>query len=111
MTERFLTSGDAACVLDVTVRGVRWLVQRGELRCAGTTLAGLRLFLQRDVEALVMARARRRLPALSDLRPRMVKAGLPMGQLRLPMMQKAKVVLPQGEVKVSKLRGEKRRVA
>lgn len=107
-----LTTGDVARLLGVTPNGVRWLERTGQIRCQ-RTLGGRRLFHPREVEALVVARARRRHPLLVDVRPRMARAAL--GQLTLPLRldrrKQAKEVLHLGEVKVVAFRRKRGNVA
>lgn len=107
-----MSTGDVARVLAITRNGVRWLERTGVLRCE-RTLGGRRVFRLRDVEQLVVARARRNHPALAAVRPRMARAAL--GQLTLPMAlrraKKAKDVLHQGEANVVAFRRKRGHVA
>ena len=57
--ERYLSANDAACILDVTAQSVHVMARRGELRVAGTTESGIRLFRREDVESLAQQRAAR----------------------------------------------------
>jgi hypothetical protein len=54
--ERWLTTADAARMLDLTADGVRWLARQGRLPYERTP-AGQRLFLQADVLNAVQHRA------------------------------------------------------
>jgi DNA-binding transcriptional MerR regulator len=57
--ERYLSANDAARILNVTAQSVHVMVRRGELRVAGTTESGIRLFRREDVESLAQQRAAR----------------------------------------------------
>ena len=57
---QWLTTADAACVLERTVHGVRWLARTGQLPYESTG-SGQRLFRLADVLRLVDQRARARL--------------------------------------------------
>lgn len=55
--ERYLSANDAARILSVTAQSVHVMVRRGELRVAGETESGIRLFRRTDVETLATERA------------------------------------------------------
>lgn len=55
--ERYLSANDAARILKVTAQSVHVMVRRGELRVAGETESGIRLFQRGDVESLAAVRA------------------------------------------------------
>lgn len=55
--ERLLSVADASRVLNVTPGAVRLMVRRGELRAAGITEGGIRLFRRAEVERLARRRA------------------------------------------------------
>lgn len=57
--ERYLSANDAARILNVTTQTVHIMVQRGDLRVAGKTESGIRLFTRDDVEELAAIRAAR----------------------------------------------------
>lgn len=105
-----LEVGEAARMLQVSTEGVRGLVRSGDLRCTARTHRGVRLFHQGDVEALVLARSRRA-ARLDTMRPRMVKAGIPMGQLRLPIAVRAKVPVEDPQPKDPQMSRKSRYVA
>ena len=53
----FLSTADAAHMLNLTPATVRLLAQRGTLRVAAMTEGGMRLFMRDDVKRLVTERA------------------------------------------------------
>lgn len=55
--ERYLSANDAARILNVTAQSVHVMVRRGDLRVAGETESGIRLFRRVDVERLATERA------------------------------------------------------
>ncbi len=58
--EKYLSTADAARVLDVTPATVRQMERRGKLVAASRTLSGIRLFRRADVERLAKTRVKRR---------------------------------------------------
>lgn len=56
----YLTGADVARTLRLTTGAVRLMARRGELRVAAKTLSGIKLFLRKDVDRVVAARAARR---------------------------------------------------
>jgi hypothetical protein len=111
-----LTTGDAAKLLAITPRGVRWLAQV-RLLSSTRTLSGRWLFRQDQVLAMVRTRALRRHPALRSSAPSRLRVvrDPEWRQLVLPFeystwvgdgsrsrrkLQMAKAVLPKREVKV-----------
>lgn len=87
-TPKCLTTADVARVLQVTDRWVRWLARTDQLATYTQTRSGLWLFLERDVQAFMLARAKARLRGprerLLALRPQMAKAvGPRQGRFRL----------------------------
>ena len=82
----WLTTADAARMLQVTVYGVRWLAQSRHL-AGERTLSGQWIFRSEDVERAMVQRGRwrvqRRSERLRDVRIQMLKAGLGPRQLAL----------------------------
>lgn len=86
MGRHWLTTGDAARMLQVTRQGVRWMVADERLRCERTN-TGQRLFQESDVLRLAAVRAtariQRRDARLMAIRVRMLRASLEPRQLAL----------------------------
>jgi hypothetical protein len=83
----WLTTADVAKALEVTRHGVRYLVRAGELRPVVTPATGQWLFGRAEVDAVVQARARRRLRAVDEVRRafRLVARQAEPRQLALPL--------------------------
>jgi hypothetical protein len=83
----WLTTADVAKALEVTRHGVRYLVRAGELRPVVTPATGQWLFGRAEVDAVVQARARRRLRAVDEVRRafRLVARQVEPRQLALPL--------------------------
>ncbi len=65
---QYLTSADAARILDVTPATVRLMVRKGKLRARAWTERGMLLFRRQDVERLARKRIRQGLtrPRLTE---------------------------------------------
>ena len=72
---QWLTTGDVARALDVTMNGVRWLVRTRQLACEWTR-NGRRLFALREVRRLAEARLTKRLVGKGSVRPKMLWSGV-----------------------------------
>jgi len=96
----WLTTADAARLLDRTPRWVRWLARQGELACE-LTESGQRLFRRPDVHRYLLQRqddrARRRPAQLAIARIRMLKAGFEPRQMGLPLWKRPRPTLVQSE--------------
>ena len=64
----YLTTGDAARMLELTGEGVRKLVRTAQLACRWT-VSGRRVFLLAEVQRVVKERARARLRRVTAARP------------------------------------------
>jgi DNA-binding transcriptional MerR regulator len=102
-SEKWLTTGTVARMLERTREGVRYLVRTGQLSCEWTE-SGTRLFRKAAVTKLAArrteARGLSRAAWLKDVRPRMLRVGLEPRQLSL--FQRAKASersIDQGQVK------------
>lgn len=101
---QWLTTADAARMLQVSDRGVRWLAQRGGLRFEATE-SGQRLFRYGDVARLVEQRAHARLVGLMPQRmpdegPRQLSL-FGKARLRLVDVDTSETSLPDPEAKGS----------
>ena len=115
----WLTTADAALLLDVTTRWVRWLARAGELPCE-VTQSGQRMFRRGDVERALIQRAtvqaRSRPQMLRAVRVQMLKAGYEPRQMSF--LRHLKLVrsgdrdseraVPQAEVKAARSFDERR---
>jgi excisionase family DNA binding protein len=118
----WLTTDDAAKLLAVSTRWVRWLARHGELPCE-LTESGQRIFKRSEVRRVLIQRtedqARQRPAVLRAVRVRMLKAGFEPRQLSfLPRLLKlvagsGERALPHAEVKAArsfeKIAGSKKR--
>jgi hypothetical protein len=100
LTEQWLTTGDAARMLQLTREGVRWLVRQERLPCEWTH-RGARLFRKGVIKRLVEARAEGRIKSrgerLAALRPRMLRVDLEPRQLSLDFSARLKLVGSRGK--------------
>jgi len=100
LAEGWLTTADAARMLERSVDGVRWLARQGQLPYE-RTLSGQFLFragvVQRVVAQRAVARTRNRSARLQALRPRMLRVGLEPRQLCLDFSARLSLVGSRGK--------------
>lgn len=106
----WLTTADAARLLAVSTRWVRWLARQGELPCE-LTESGQRIFKRSDVRRVLIQRtedqARTRPMVLRAVRVRMLKAGFEPRQMSflprlLKLVSRSERALPEAEVKAAR---------